>query len=424
MVKLPSICWVFTLLIVVVNYNGGTIFDSSSDATLKASNKLYSERNWHTECHRWMSHTSKILGDNPSPLLASVIIVTHNENEHILQATLISLMANTSEEFLKEVIVVDDFSQFPVKISLGKVEPRVSIIRNAARQGLIRSRLIGVNEASGDILIFADSHIRFAKNWLKPIILRLLSYQRFENQRGLLVLSPFISAFTENGQEYPAVEYLRGGFTWDLSFVWEPMNENEKDTLNSFGRQMNLTWRSLPRPTPVIAGSVIAVLRTQFLTFGAFDSQMEVWGGENLELSFRAWMCNGRVEIIPCSRVSHLFRDSHAYSFPEDKVTTITRNLKRVSTVWMEPSKGLKVNSAKFVVPPIALFYSSHQECLKVSAGDISRRKRLKHKLGCKDFAWFVDNVYPELRKKADFVKLRDNAIVTAHFSDLIKKFQ
>ena len=60
-----------------------------------------------------------------------------------------------------------------------------------------------------------------------------------------------------------------------------------------------------------------------------------MWGGENLELAFRAWQCNSRVLTIPCSRVGHVFKN-FPYKFDGDKDTIVTKNLMRVADTWMD----------------------------------------------------------------------------------------
>jgi len=69
----------------------------------------------------------------------------------------------------------------------------------------------------------------------------------------------------------------------------------------------------LPFPSPTLVGCAIAVDRAYFMKLGAFDEGMRIWGGENIELGFRTWMCGGQVKTVTCSRVGHVFKVRFVY---------------------------------------------------------------------------------------------------------------
>ena len=53
-------------------------------------------------------------------------------------------------------------------------------------------------------------------------------------------------------------------------------------------------------------------------------------------------MCGGRLEIVPCSRVGHIFRKyTSPYKFPDGVEKTLAKNLNRLAEVWMDEFKEL-----------------------------------------------------------------------------------
>jgi glycosyltransferase involved in cell wall biosynthesis len=231
----------------------------------------------------------------------SVVIITRNEGAE-LHRTVENLRDTLPAR--SEIVIVDDGS---TDGSTARYRRRIA----ASGLGVARARNLGAARAKGDLLVFADAHIRLPRHWWK------LLAEALED--------PKIGAAS------PAVTHLaptrhRG---YGLRFT---------------GPDLDARWIEEPpvrvAAAPIVPGCCLAIRRKTLRAIGGWDGGLLHRGGVDNEMSVRLWLLGYEGVVLPEVSVRHLFRAQSPYhvGWPE-----YIHNRLRLAFAHLSPSRLAKV---------------------------------------------------------------------------------
>ena len=256
------------------------------------------------------------------------MIISRNEGAE-LRRTLESLRATLPPR--SEIVIVDDRSTDGSTRGLRRVIKANGI-------GVARARNLGVSKTTGDLLFFADAHIRLEKRWWQPL-------EEVLEDRKVAAVAPAVT-------HLPATRRRGFGLTFtgpDLDARWLP--------------RQGVT----PFSAPILPGCSLMMRRATFDAVGGWDGGLLHRGGVDNEMSVRLWLLGYELMVAPQVVVPHLFRSASPYpvGWPQ-----YLHNRLRLAFVHLNAARLAKVVKALHKEPAFG-------EAMElVVSGDISARRR------------------------------------------------
>lgn len=320
-------------------------------------------------------HRNDIEGRGFDDLRVSIIIPYRLERWEHIKGSVQSILYFTPKRLLSEILFVSDGNPAE-SVHIHELRAMSKLITVLALpspgEGLIsaKMRAVGAVSLQTSVLVFLEPHIRVNRQWLEPLLARI-------RKRPTVLAMPFLDIIpVHDFNSYMPGTLGHWRFEWNLNLAYtNPANVQEGS----------------PEPflSPATSGGIFAIRKDWWETLGLYDHGMVGWGGDQTDATFKVWRCGGQIEIVPCSRVGHLFRTPQDRPYDVD-VGQVVKNYGRMAVVWLDDH--------------LDTFLKVKPEVQDMDIGDVSKSHKLREHLKCQNMSWYLENVDREMRWEETYV--------------------
>jgi len=241
--------------------------------------------------------------------LISAVIPTYNHyNRDIGLSNLVkSLLSTPNEEFIGEIIIVDNGNSLAVD-ELESVNERIKVV-SEMKIGLNYARNTGVISANFNIVAFIDDDITVSTNWASGII-------DGHSNDGIFCVGGAVLVNKKDSVKYPS--WFSDYF---LRFLFPPI----------FPKQAGIIY-----PPYFLIGANMSFKKQAFDKFGLFDTELDR-KGKNL-------LSNGDIEFIMRIPIDKVWYEPQAVVFEKISEKRLTRRFMMRRLFWQGISDYIMVN--------------------------------------------------------------------------------
>lgn len=278
----------------------------------------------------------------------SVVVISRNEGRELKRT-----VENFDDTLPagNEIVVVDDGSTDNSAGGVRKRRGRITLHR-VANFGVARARNFGARQARGDIIVYADAHLRLQPDWWRPMV-------------------DVLDDVKVGGVAPGIAGYRSGPIGYGLTFK---------------GPRLEVRWQrrkpSGPVAAPIIPGCCFATRRDVIEATGGWDDSQLQRGNIDNEGCVRFWMLGYDLMIAPDAIVAHKFRKRSPYhvGWPE-----FLFNRLRLAFAHFNPHRLARV------VASLRNYPGFGEALALLAASDIAERRRKIDACRVRDDNWYCN---------------------------------